>query len=401
MAQSGGPTAAINSTLAGALVAAITTDEIDHIYGARHGIEGVLEDEIISLDELANNQDQLNLLLQTPSSVLGSCRYRLVDHIQNEKEHQQILDVLKKYSIKIFVYIGGNDSMDTVDKLARFMKERGEDIVVLGAPKTIDNDLVGIDHTPGYGSAAKYIATTMSELERDTKIYNLRNVLIVEIMGRNTGWLTAASALAKLSGAEGPDLIYLSEQPFTFEEFSRQIEDLFKVKDTIIIAVSEGLKNPYGDYVSEIVTDYQYDDFGHKDTSGVAQTLAGFVKREFNCKVRGIELSTLQRCGSHLASLTDIEEARKLGYYAVQYGLEGRSGVMSSLCRKDTEGYEVEYFPTDVKEVANKEKKVPQEWLDLEKHQIKKEFWDYLVPLIQGNFYPIDNQGIPEHLILF
>ena len=230
IAQSGGPTAAINATLVGALTKAVTTDKIDHIYGAKNGIEGVLHDRIICLDDLSNNQEDLNLLMQTPSSALGSCRYRLVELEENKAEYEEIIRVLKKYNIGYFIYIGGNDSMDTVDKLSSYIAQQGLDIFVIGAPKTIDNDLVGIDHTPGFGSAAKYIATTVSEIERDARVYDIRSVTIIEVMGRNAGWLTAASALATLSGGEGPDLIYFCEQPFYFEEFQEQLLRLFKEK---------------------------------------------------------------------------------------------------------------------------------------------------------------------------
>lgn len=401
VAQSGGPTVAINATLAGVMTSALASGKVDHIYGGKNGIEGILEDNLVLLDEIANDQDKMDLLMQTPSSILGSCRYRLVDYKENKAEYEQILATLKKYDISYLIYIGGNDSMDTVHKLSEYFKSVGEDIFVIGAPKTIDNDLEGIDHTPGYGSAAKYIATTISEIERDAKVYDLRSITLVEIMGRNAGWLTASAGLATLAGGEGPDLIYFSEHPFTYDEFKGQVDRLFKEKDNLLIAVSEGLKDQYGRYISEIVSDFEYDDFGHKELAGVAQTLGAYVKRTFNCKVRTIELSTMQRSASHIASLTDMEEGRKLGYYAVEYALEGQTGKMSSLIRKEQKDYAVEYTSIPVAICANKEKKIPAEWLDEKNHQIRQPLWDYILPLIQGEFYGTGNQGIRQHLVLF
>lgn len=401
IAQSGGPTVAINATLAGALTCAQASGKIDHIYGAKHGIEGVLNDDLILLDDIASSSEKMELLMQTPSSVLGSCRYRLVDFDENKAEYEKIIETLKKYEVSYFIYIGGNDSMDTVHKLSEYCKKIGEEITVVGAPKTIDNDLEGIDHTPGFGSAAKYIATTVSELERDAKVYNMRSVTLVEVMGRNTGWLTASAALSSLSGGEGPDLIYFSEHPFHFREFSSQLKRLFAEKDNLLVVVSEGLKDKYGEYISEWATEYKMDDFGHKQIAGVAQTLSEYIKRVFNCKIRAIELSTMQRSSSHIMSLTDIEEARKLGYYAVEYALKNQSGMMSSLKRNEGKEYSVEYLPVPVFVAANKEKMIPEEWIDERNHKIREPLWEYLLPLIQGDYFGISNTGIRKHLILF
>lgn len=401
IAQSGGPTAAINATLAGALTSAVASGKIDHIFGAKHGIEGVLEDDLIDLDEVAVDPGKMELLMQTPSSVLGSCRYRLVGYEENKAEYEKIIATLQKYNIKYMIYIGGNDSMDTVEKLSNYCKKMNLDIYIVGAPKTIDNDLEGIDHTPGFGSAAKYIATTVSELERDAKVYNQRSVTVVEVMGRNAGWLTASSALSSLSGGEGPDLIYFSEHPFRFHEFSDQLERLFKEKDSLLIVVSEGLKDKYGEYISEWASEYKMDDFGHKQIAGVAHTLSEYIRRVFNCKIRTIELSTMQRSSSHIMSLTDVEEARKLGYYAVEYALKKETGKMSSLVRKDGEEYKVEYLSIPVEIAANKEKMIPKDWIDEENHKIREPLWNYLLPLIQGDYFGTTNNGIRKHLILF
>lgn len=401
IAQSGGPTAAINATLAGVLTCAQASGKIEHIYGAKHGIEGVLNDDMLLLDDIASNPEDMELLMQTPSSILGSCRYRLVDFEENSAEYEKIVDTMKKYDISYFIYIGGNDSMDTVHKLSEYCKEKGEEITIVGAPKTIDNDLEGIDHTPGFGSAAKYIATTVSELERDALVYNMRSVTIVEVMGRNTGWLTASAALSSLSGGEGPDLIYFSEHPFHFHEFSSQLERLFQEKDSLLVVVSEGLKDKYGEYISEWATEYKMDDFGHKQIAGVAHTLSEYIRRVFNCKIRTIELSTMQRSSSHIMSLTDVEEARKLGYYAVEYALKKETGVMSSLKRRKGEGYSIEYLPVPVSIVANKEKMIPEDWIDEKNHKIREPLWDYLLPLIQGDYFGTSNLGIRKHLILF
>ena len=398
VAQSGGPTAAINATVAGVVACALSSGKVDHIYGAVNGIEGVLAERFVDLREKLDSAEKLDLLAQTPAAALGSCRLK----IREREQLKQIVEVLKKREIAYFIYTCGNDSMDTVDKLSAYIAEEGiEGIAVMGAPKTIDNDLMGTDHCPGFGSAAKYIAATFAELERDCHVYTTKCVTIVEVMGRNAGWLTASSALARLNGGNGPDLIYLCEKPFDTEDFLKVVEEKLKTQDSVLVAISEGIKDAEGHYVSEQVQTKALDNFGHAYISGSAKVLEQIVQDRIGCKVRSIELSLMQRCAAHIASATDISESRMLGMKACQSALEGQSGQMAAVIRKSDDPYTVTFETIPVKDAANAEKKVPDEWITPDGHDVTDEMIAYLKPLIQGECRNICENGIPVHIRLY
>jgi len=311
VAQSGGPTAAINATVAGVVSCAVLSGKVDHIYGAVNGIEGVLAEKFLDLGKKLDSAEKISLLMQTPAAALGSCRYKLGDPKENTEDFEEILRIFRRHEIRYFIYIGGNDSMDTVNKLSKYCKENGvEDVFVVGAPKTIDNDLVGTDHCPGFGSAAKYLAATFAELERDCHVYEKKAVTIVEVMGRNAGWLTAASALSRVNGGEGPNLIYLCEPAFDTEQFLKDVQEKLEQKDSVLVAISEGIHDSEGRYVSEQVQSDAQDQFGHSYIAGSAKVLEELVRDRIGCKVRSIELNLMQRCAAHLASATDLEDAR-------------------------------------------------------------------------------------------
>lgn len=405
IAQSGGPTTAINATLAGVLKLASISDRVNKVYGAKNGIEGVLKEQFIGLEDLIKDVDAINKLALTPGAALGSCRYKLKDISDNNEEYKKIIDILIKYGISYFVYIGGNDSMDTVMKLSQYCEKNNiKTIKIIGAPKTIDNDLADIDHTPGFGSAAKYIATTFAELERDILVYESKSVTIVEVMGRNAGWLTAASALSRLNGNIGPSLIYLCERIFDESKFIEDVKEKLKRQNSIIVAVSEGIKTKDGNYLSSKCNNENQisDMFGHTYIAGVAKRLEQVVKKEIGCKVRSVELNLMQRCAMHIASTTDIAESSMLGMKSLQLALEGKTGVMASLERVNGygEGYKVEYTSIHIEKVANKEKRVPQEWINEKGNDIKSELLNYLYPLIQGEVSITYNEGIPRYLKL-
>ncbi len=401
VAQSGGPTSAINATLAGVISGSQLSDKIDHIYGAVNGIEGVLEENFVDLDDKINGTEDLQLLCQTAAAALGSCRLKIKDNDQLK----QIVDILHRHEIHYFVYIGGNDSMDTVAKLSSYCRINSiNDINIIGAPKTIDNDLFGTDHCPGFGSAAKYIATTFSELERDCHVYAKKAVTIVEVMGRNAGWLTAASALARLNGSKGPSLIYLCEAPFYPESFLQDIEEKLEEEDAVLVAVSEGIKGPDGRYVSEMMPSMPgagVDNFGHSQIAGAARVLENLVRNRIGCKVRSIELNLMQRCASHIQSATDIEESRQLGMKAVQAALQGESGKMAAVKRKSDAPYRVAYTLVDIDRAANFEKQVPHSWITKNGNDVTDEMMAYLTPLIQGESRVIYENGIPKEMELY
>lgn len=399
VAQSGGPTCAINASLLGVFRHAVKYDEIETIYGSVNGIEGLIYNNLVNLNELINCDDDVELIRQTPSTVLGSCRYKLPAFSDDSSVYETILETLNEHNIGAFFYIGGNDSMDTVMKLDRYFKEKGIDIKVIGIPKTIDNDLPITDHTPGFGSAAKYVATTMQEIVRDSSVYSISSVTIVEIMGRDTGWLTASSAVLRANGEVAPHLIYLPEKPFSIKQF---IEDVRKAKEkyyAVIVAVSEGISlDP-----AEIGEEFQsgaVDNFGHKYLSGVGKALEKVVSREIKCKVRSIELNVMQRCSSHLSSKRDITEAERIGGAAVKTALDGISGVMMTYYRVANQPYNIRVDYVDVNQVANKVKYFPTEWISENGHDVTKEAIDYCLPLIQGEQNIRIKNGMPQHFIL-
>ncbi len=398
VAQSGGPTAAINASLAGVFTEAVKNANIGTIYGFKNGISGVLRDDAVDLSEYLKDDRDVEMLKLTPSTVLGSCRLKLKNIDESKEQYEKILEVFEKRDIGAFFYIGGNDSMDTVLKLSDYFRSIGKDIKVMGVPKTIDNDLVLTDHTPGFGSAAKYIATTVAEIIRDSQVYDLTSVTVIEIMGRDAGWLTASTSVLRTIGEEAPHLIYLPEVPVTKEKILDEIKEAHKKHKACIVAVSEGIKTPDGKYLAEDNLSGCVDVFGHKYLSGVGKYLENLISSELSCKVRSIELNVMQRCSSHSASLTDIEESQKIGAAAVKYALMGHTGEMMIFERKGNNPYVVEISSADIKSIANKEKCFPCEWINDEGNNIKDEALDYFMPLIQGEVSLFKENGLPIHM---
>lgn len=395
--QSGGPTTVINASLAGVLSAAFNSEQIDTVYGMINGIQGLMDEHLLNLtQEFKGNEKKLEQLRITPSMYLGSCRYKLKNPDEDPSDLERVFQLIKKYNIRYFLYIGGNDSMDTVDKVSRYAKERDYDIKVIGIPKTIDNDLMEIDHTPGFGSAAKYIATSILEMAHDTYIYYMQSVLIVEVMGRNAGWLTAASVLARNEYNEAPHLIYLPESDFSTEQFIADIKEQLKQRKQVIVAVSEGIRDANGEYISAKST--KTDQFGHVMLSGNGKYLESLVQKEIGCKVRSVELNVLQRCAAHISSSTDVSEAFHLGEKAIDAVLNGRTDEMTSLRRISNEPYRVEYITVPVSEVANREKKIPLEWINEAGNDVKQELIEYLKPLIEGEVKVEYKEGIPNYI---
>ncbi len=399
IAQSGGPTAAINASLAGVIEAAIESSKIEKIYGSINGIEGVFKNQVIDLGNFFSDYpEDLDTLKKTPAMYLGSCRYKLPEYDKAPEVYDNLFQFFNKLNISYFFYIGGNDSMDTVLKLSQHAKRIESSIRFIGIPKTIDNDLPGTDHTPGFGSAAKFIATAILEIAHDTYIYDLQSVTIVEIMGRNAGWLTAASALARTTYSNAPDLIYLPEVSFSKDLFLQDIKQLQKTKRHIIIAVSEGIKDSNGQYIAAAEAKSKTDQFGHAQLSGVAKTLEAIVSNEIGCKVRSIEISTLQRSAMHSGSLTDINEAVLVGRTAVKKAEENQTGIMMTIVRTIDSPYTVEFKSDLIENVANKEKCVPLEWITESKNDVRSELIDYVFPLIQGEPSLTYKNGIPNFL---
>ena len=379
--QSGGPTAVINASAYGVISAALDAEEITTVYGAAHGIRGVLDDKLYIMDE--EDPAELKLLLNTPSSELGSCRYKIADPEKDDTDYKRILEIFKKYNVRYFFYNGGNDSMDTCSKISRYMESVGYECRVMGVPKTIDNDLFGTDHCPGFASAAKYIATSIMEINKDARVYDNGMITVVEIMGRHAGWLAASAALANEFGS-GPDLIYLPELDFDMDKFLADVDKVYKANGKVLVAVSEGIHYADGSFVSEAKTSAT-DGFGHAQLGGLATMLAEIVKKHTGAKVRGIELSLLQRCGAHLASKTDIDEAFGAGQEAVKQAVAGTSGKMVAFEREYIDGkYHCKMTLIPLSSVANYEKKVPLEWINADGNGLKHEFIDYVLPLIQG-----------------
>lgn len=398
--QSGGPTAAINSSLAGVYRTAIDRGA-KKVYGMLYGIEGLLNENYIDLSEHITNDLDVELLKRTPAAYLGSCRYKLPDIHKDMEIYKKIFEILDKLEIEALVYIGGNDSMDTIKKLSDYAILTGSEIRFIGCPKTIDNDLALTDHTPGYGSAAKYIGTSVKEIIRDSLCFEYSGgvVTIIEIMGRNAGWLTGASILAKGEDCDGPDLIYLPENAFDLKKFEAKVKKLLETKKSVIVCVSEGIHDKDGKYICELGSGSDFvDAFGHKQLSGTASFLAGYIGGKLGCKTRGVELSTLQRSASHLASRVDILEAYQVGGAAVLAADEGDTGKMVVLVRHSDDPYQCGTEVKDVHKIANDEKLVPKEWITKDGSYITDDFITYVRPLIQGDVSPIMVDGIPRHL---
>lgn len=397
VAQSGGPTAAINASLAGVIKRATESKKFDTIYGSINGIQGVLQQKIISLNEtFSNNIEAIETLKTSPAMYLGSCRYKLPPIEINPMQYDFIFETFRRMNIHAFFYIGGNDSMDTVDKLSKYAKLINYDISIIGIPKTIDNDLCETDHTPGFGSAAKYVATTMLEIAHDTYIYDIKSVTIVEIMGRNAGWLTAASALARNSYSNSPHLIYLPERAFSTYNFINDVNKLLEHKKNVIVAVSEGIKDESGKYLS--ATNSIADEFGHAQLSGTGKYLEHLIKNTIGCKVRSIELNVLQRSAMHISSLTDINESFSLGEYAVKAAEQGLSACMLTITRTVNDPYTIKIDTTPIDKVANAEKSVPLEWINTAGNDVTPEIIDYMRPLIEGEPTIKYKNGIPDYL---
>ncbi len=399
--QSGGPTSVINGSLAGVYESA-KKQGFDKVYGMLNGIEGLLEDKMIDLDEYFSDENNLELLKRTPSSFLGSCRFKLGKVEDHEELYKKVFDVLDKHSIDSFIYIGGNDSMDTVESLSDYAKEHGKHQNFIGVPKTIDNDLPITDHCPGFGSACKYIATTLKEVICDNAVYGdtKKTVAIVEIMGRHAGWLTASAALAKDETCCGVDAIYLPEVAFSIDNFVKEVEELLKKKPNIVIAVSEGIRTEDRKFVCELLdTNLQTDSFGHKELVGCADALGRILRDKLGIKARPITLSTLQRAAAHLASKTDLDEAYNCGVKGAELAFAGESGKMVYMDRVSTNPYKIEYKVfDDIHKIANIEKKIPLEWIDVDNNYVKDELVNYLRPLIQGEVKQIYKNGVPQHI---
>ena len=391
--QSGGPTSVINASAYGVIRTALDSEAITKVYGAEHGIKGVLNDRLFDMS--AEDAGELENLLYTPSSALGSCRYKIADPDADDTDYKRILEIFKKYDVRYFFYNGGNDSMDTCNKISKYMQRVGYECRVMGVPKTIDNDLFGTDHCPGYASAAKYIATSCMEVYQDAWVYDTGMICVVEIMGRHAGWLTAAASLAAAMGA-GPDLIYLPETDFDMDKFISEVRKVYTETGGCMVAVSEGIHYADGSFVSEAQASAT-DGFGHAQLGGLAGMLAEIIKKEIGAKVRGIELSLLQRCGAHLASQTDIDESFMAGKAAVENAVAGLTDKMVGFERSYEGGaYVCRTKLFDLVDVANTEKKVPIEWINAQHNGVERAFIDYALPLIQGETRMRKENGLPR-----
>ncbi len=400
--QSGGPTSVINASLAGVYYEA--KKKGFKVYGMVNGIEGLLQEKIVDLDDYFLDKNNLELLKRTPSSFLGTCRFKLGSIKEHEKTYEKIFDILDKHSIDSFIYIGGNDSMDTVESLSDYATSKKKKQNFVGVPKTIDNDLPITDHCPGFGSACKYIATTLREVIQDNNCYGNTKptVAVVEIMGRHAGWLTSAAALAKDETCAGVDAIYLPEIPFDLDRFVEETEELLKKKSNIVIAVSEGIKTEDDQFICELTnTNLLVDSFGHKELAGCAEILTKLLKEKLNVKTRAITLSTLQRAAAHLASKTDLDEAFNCGKKGAELASKGESGKMVYMNRVSDNPYKIKYEVfDDIHKIANIEKKIPLEWIDVDNNYVKDELVAYLKPLIQGEVKQIYKDGLPQHINL-
>ena len=392
--QSGGPTSVINSSLAGVYKNAVERG-FDKVYGMLHGIQGLLDEQYIDLSTQIHSELDIELLKRTPSAFLGSCRYKLPEDL-SDPVYPELFQKFTEKEISYFFYIGGNDSMDTVSKLSRYAATVGSDIRIIGVPKTIDNDLVLTDHTPGYGSAAKYVASTVREIAIDASVYdNKPSVTIVEIMGRHAGWLTAASVLARKFKGDNPVLIYLPEVAFSPDAFIEKVKEKLTKTSNLVVCISEGINDGNGTFVCELASDVGTDTFGHKMLTGSGKYLENLVKEKLGIKVRSVELNVCQRCSSSCLSATDLDEAAASGRFAVSAALDGETGKMINFIRKSDDPYILEFGTADVNEICNKEKAVPEEWITKDGSDIGDEFIAYARPLIQGSVEVPMKDGLP------
>ena len=397
--QSGGPSAVINASAYGAIKTALENGDITQVLGALHGIKGVLDDDLIDMGK--EDPAELAYMKYTPSSALGSCRYKLADPDVDDTDYKRILEIFKKYNVRYFFYNGGNDSMDTCNKISKFMLKNGYECRVMGIPKTIDNDLYGTDHCPGFASAAKYIATSVMEVYRDSTVYDTGMITIIECMGRHAGWLTAAAALAGFAG-DGADLIYLPEKDFDLDAFTEKVKAIYEKQKKCLVVVSEGIHDKDGKFISEYGSaNAAKDAFGHTQLGGLASFLANHLKAATGAKVRGIELSLLQRCAAHCASQTDIDESFSAGKAAVENAVAGITDKMVGFERSYVDGkYVCNIKLFNLTDVANTEKKVPLEWINAEGDGLNQGFIDYALPLIQGETQLAKENGLPRFVHL-
>ena len=396
--QSGGPTAAINASLAGVISYLLKCDSIKKVFGMKNGIEGFISENLIDLTDVFSGEDRdskLELLSHTPASALGSCRKKLPSPSSDPAFFENLLMLFKKNDIRYFFYIGGNDSMDTVAKITEYTKSQDYEIRVIGVPKTIDNDLCATDHTPGYGSAAKYIATTVQEIIRDCSVYTVPAVTIVEVMGRDAGWLTLSASLGRIVNGYAPDYVYLPECNFSLDCFLEDVKRALSVHPNVVIAVSEGIRDKDGVYVGAKRQSGVADVFGHKYLSGTGKALEIFIKEKLGCKVRSVELNISQRCASHLLSATDIKESFEVGSAAAEAALYGATGCMMAIDRRE-DGYSVKYVPKEISKIANAVKTVPREFINEEGNNVTDDALEYILPLIDGEVKLKFNKGLPE-----
>lgn len=392
--QSGGPTAVINASLYGVVVEGMDhLDEIDHVYGMVHGMEGFLKDDYLDLSEDLT-QKELELIKLTPAAYLGSCRYKLPGDLTSPV-YPTVFEKLDALDIGYFFYIGGNDSMDTVSKLSRYADQIGSPVRFVGIPKTIDNDLMLTDHTPGYGSAAKYVASTVREISLDASVYNQPAVTVIELMGRGAGWLTAASVLARQHELDNPLLIYLPESVFDFQAFSEDLAAALRRQPNVVVCVSEGISDSSGRLICEYNDEAKLDNFGHKMLTGCGKVVENFVRNRFNIKVRSVEVNVSQRCSALISSATDVEEAVLAGSFGVRAALEGATGKMVSFSRTSQNPYTLQCSLADVDQVCNQEKPFPGQWITRHGTDIGPEFTDYVLPLIQGELARPMKHGLP------
>ena len=397
VAQSGGPTVAINASLAGVIRGVYASAVYDTVYGSLNGITGILNNKLTNLTALMDEHPEyLDRLATTPAMYLGSCRYKLPDYMDDDSPYVFIFNQFETYHIEAFFYIGGNDSMDTVLKLSEYARKIGSSVRIIGIPKTIDNDLCETDHTPGFGSAAKYIASSLLEIAHDTFIYAVKSVTIVEIMGRDAGWLTAAAALARNEYNSAPHLIYLPEVPFDADDFLLDVKRLLFERNNVIIAVSEGIRDASGAYIS--ASEGTVDNFGHSQLSGAGKTLEFLIKEKLGVKVRSVEINVLQRCAAHLASRTDLEESMALGEKAVALSEEGVTASMVTINRVSDAPYQVEYGYAQIAHIANEAKSVPAEWIAPSGNDVTQPLIDYLTPLTQGESKVAYENGLPVYM---
>lgn len=395
--QSGGPTAVINASLCGVIrEGKCHPEQIGTVYGMINGIEGFLAGKYMDLSS-GLNEEELELLKMTPAAFLGSCRFKLPEALSSEF-YPTLFNKFEELNIGYFFYIGGNDSMDTVSKLSRYANGIGSDIRFIGIPKTIDNDLIGTDHTPGFGSAAKYVASTVREITLDASVYQQKSVTIVELMGRHAGWLTASSVLARKHGEDNPLLIYLPESPFEFEQFSADLKNAFEKSQTVVVCVSEGIADSAGHFICEYSNEAQLDTFGHKMLTGCGEILENYIRNQFGVKVRSVELNVSQRCSGMIVSGQDMKEAEEAGAFGVRSALDGVNGMMVAFKRACEEPYLMECFLANVNEICNKEKTFPAEWITKGGTDIGPEFLSYVLPLIKGEAERKMENGLPLYL---